>query len=154
MYKLKENKIDDFVYSGSQLMNKEGNTFEYVIKNNQLHILQNMETGEMERFTTFELRQMYGKEPLYYFCEFAIGESPLTWGEWQAINGQRYLQLDAWKAVCGAYDALEIDLMPEEEKNLIMLKLWDTDNHLVGIFGTEEIEEICAGNYEPWKEKK
>lgn len=148
MYKLKENKIDDFLYIGNQLMNREGNSFEYVAKANHLHILQNMETGEMEYFTTFELRQMYEKEPLYYFCEFVIGDNQ----EWQAINGQRYIRLDAWEAVCGAYDALEIDLMPEEEKNRIMLKLWNTDNHLVGIFGIEEIEEICAGNYEPWKE--
>lgn len=150
MYRLKDNKISDFLYPGSQLMNREGNSFEYVAKANQLHILQNMETGEQEYFTTFDLRQMYGKEPLYYFCEFAIGDNQ----EWQTINGQRYMQLGAWEAVCGAYDALEIDLMPEKEKKFIMLKLWDTDNYLVGIFGIEEIEEICAGNYEPWKEKK
>lgn len=149
MYKLSENKIFDFLYPGSQLMNKEGNSFEYVTQARQLHILQNMETGEMEHFTTFELRQMYGKEPLYYFCEFVIRDKQ----EWQIVNGQRYMQLNAWEAVCGAYDALEIDLMPEEEKNLIMLKLWGTGDHLVGIFGIEEIEEICAGNYEPWKEK-
>lgn len=148
MYKLKENKIDDFLYTGSQLMNKEGNTFEYVAKNNQLHLLRNMETGEMERFTTFELRQMYGKKPLYYFCE--VGTK--TDEEWFAVEGQRYLHLDAWEAVCGAYDALEVDLMPEEEKNRMMLKLWNTDDHLVGTFDTKEIEEICAGNYEPWKE--
>lgn len=92
--------------------------------------------------------KMYGKEPLYYFCEFVIGDNQ----EYQAINGQRYMQLDAWEAVCGAYDALEIDLMSEEEKNLIMLKLWDTNNRLVGTFDIKEIEEICAGNYEPWEE--
>lgn len=148
MYRLKENKINGFLYSGSQLINKEGNTFEYVAKANQLHILQNMETGEMERFTTSELRQMYGKEPLYYFCE--VGTK--TDEEWFAVEGQRYLHLDAWEAVCGAYDALEIDCMKEEEKNSIMLKLWNTDDHLVGIFDIKEIEEICAGNYEPWKE--
>ena len=152
MYRLKDNKIFDFLYPGSQLMNREGNFFEYVAKNNQLHILQNMETGEMEHFTTFELRNMYGKEPLHYFCEFGTGTCPLTCKEWFAVEGQRYMQLDAWEAVCGAYDALEIDLMPEEEKNLIMLKLWGTDNHLVGIFDIKEIEEICAGNYEPWEE--
>lgn len=148
MYRLKENKMDDFLYTGSQLINKEGNTFEYVTKVNQLHILQNIETGEMEQFTTVELRQMYGKEPLYYFCEFVIGDNR----EWQTVDGQRYMQLDAWEAVCGAYDALEIDLMSEEEKNLIMLKLWDTNNRLVGTFDIKEIEEICAGNYEPWEE--
>ena len=86
--------------------------------------------------------------PLYYFCEFNTGDNQ----EWQAVNGQRYMRLDAWEAVCGAYDALEIDCMSEEERNSIMLKLWNTDDHLVGIFDIKEIEEICAGNYEPWKE--
>lgn len=152
MYKLSENKLTDFLYTGSQLMDKEGSTFEYVAKNNRLHILENMETGEQEYFTTAELRQMYGKEPLYYFCEFASGESTLNCNEWQAIEGQQYMQLDAWEAVCGAYDALDIDYLTEEEKNFIMIKLWDTNNHVIGIFGIKEIEEICAGDYEPWEE--
>ena len=148
MYRLKENKINDFLYTGSQLMNREGNNFEYVTKANQLHILQNMETGEMEHFTTFELRQMYGKKPLYYFCEFVIGNNQ----EWQTIDGQRYMQLDAWNAVVGAMDWLEWDEMEEEEKESIFIKLWRSDHVLIGIFDADEIEEISCGNYEPWEE--
>ena len=129
-------------------MNREGNNFEYVTKANQLHILQNMETGEMEHFTTFELRQMYGKKPLYYFCEFVIGNNQ----EWQTIDGQRYMQLDAWNAVVGAMDWLEWDEMEEEEKESIFIKLWRSDHVLIGIFDADEIEEISCGNYEPWEE--
>ena len=147
MYRLKENKINDFLYTGSQLMNREGNNFEYVTKANQLHILQNMETGEMEHFTTFELRQMYGKKPLYYFCEFVIGNNQ----EWQTIDGQRYMQLDAWDAVVGAMDWLEWDEMEESAKASIFIKLLDSENNIVGIFDADEIEEISCGNYEPWE---
>lgn len=148
MYKLKENKIDDFLYTGSQLMNREGNNFEYVTKVNQLHVLQNMETGEMERFTTSELRQMYGKKPLYYFCEFVIGNNQ----EWQTIDGQRYTQLDAWEAVAGAMEWLEWDEMDENEKESVFIKLRRSDHVLIGIFDAEEIEKISRGDSEPWKE--
>lgn len=147
MYRLKENKINDFLYTGSQLMNREGNNFEYVTKANQLHILQNMETGEMEHFTTFELRQMYGKKPLYYFCEFVIGNNQ----EWQTIDGQRYMQLDAWDAVVGAMDWLEWDEMEESAKASLFIKLLDSENNIVGTFDADEIEEISCGNYEPWE---
>ena len=148
MYKLKENRIDDFLYTGSQLMNKEGNTFEYVAKNNQLHILRNMETGEMEEFTTFELRNMYAKEPLYYCCEFVIGDNQ----EWQTVNGQRYMQLDAWDAVVGAMEWLNWDYMEESEKAGIFIKLLDSKNNIMGIYDADELEKISYGAYEPWKE--
>ena len=148
MYRLKENKINDFLYTGSQLMNQEGNFFEYVTKANQLHILQNMETGEMEHFTTFELRQMYGKKPLYYFCEFVIGNNQ----EWQTIDGQRYMQLGAWDAVAGAMDWLEWDEMEESAKASIFIKLLDSENNIVGIYDANELKKISYGDCEPWKE--
>lgn len=152
MYRLKENKMDDFLYTGSWLMNKEGNTFEYVAKNNQLYILRNMETGEMERFTYCELRQMYGKKPVYYYCEFSHGENLCTCEEWQEAGSQRYLQLPAWESVAGAMDWLKWDEMEEEEKNSIFIKLWRSDHVLVGIFDAEELEKISYGEYEPWEE--
>lgn len=145
MYKLKENKIDDFLYAGSQLMNREGNTFEYVTKARQLHILQNMETEEMEHFTTFELRQMYGKEPnpVWYKCEFTHGENVTNCEPWQTIWGCR--SSGAWYAVTGALEWLEWDYMKESEKASIFIKLLDSENNIVGIYDADELEKISYG---------
>lgn len=87
-------------------------------------------------------------KPLYYFCEFNTGDNQ----EWQTVNGQRYMQLDAWEAVAGAMDWLEWDEMEKEQKELIFIKLWRSDHVLIGIFDAEEIERISYGDYEPWKE--
>lgn len=152
MYKLSENKLTDFLYTGSQLMTKEGNTFKYVTKLKELYQFYDIANEEEVYFTLSEVKNLYGIEPLYYFCEFAAGENTLNCNEWQAVEGQQYMQLDAWEAVCGACDGLEGDNMSEAEKDKFMLKLWRTDNILVGIFGIDEIKEICCGNYEPWKE--
>lgn len=145
MYKLKENKINDFLYTGSQLMNKEGNNFEYVAKNNQLHILQNMETGEMEHFTTFELRQAYGKEPnpVWYRCEFTHGENDTNCEPWQPVWGCR--SSSAWDCVVGALEWIEWDYMEESEKTNIFVRLWDSENNIVGIYDADELEKISYG---------
>lgn len=95
-----------------------------------------------------KIEENYIKEPLYYFCEFVIGDNQ----EWQAIDGQRYMQLDAWEAVCGAMEWLEWDEMDEKEKESIFIKLWRSDHVLIGIFDAEEIEKISRGDSEPWKE--
>lgn len=145
MYKLKENKIDDFIYSGSQLMNREGNFFEYVTEGNQCHILQNMETGELEYFTWFELRNMYGKEPnpIYYKCEFTHGEGVMNCEPWQAVWGCR--SSDAWECVTGALEWLEWDEIEESEKSNIFIKLLDSENNIVGIYDADELEKISYG---------
>lgn len=152
MYRLKDNKIHDFLYAGSYLMDKNGNSFEYVTKNNKLHLLQNMETGEMERFTTSELRQMYGKEPnpIWYWCEFSHGENVTNCEPWQTVWG--CCSSDAWECVIGALEWLEWDYMEESEKASIFIKLWDSENNIVGIYDADELEKISYGEYEPWKE--
>lgn len=152
MYRLKENKINDFLYTGSQLMNREGNNFEYVTKANQLHILQNMETGEMERFTTSELRQMYGKEPnpVWYWCKFTHGENVTNCEPWQTVPGGKHK--DAWDAVVGAMEWLEWDEMEESAKASIFIELLDSENIIVGIYDADELKKISCGDYEPWEE--
>lgn len=145
MYKLSENKLADFLYTGSQLMNKEGNSFEYVTKNNQLHILQNMETGGMEHFTTSELRKMYGKEinPVYYMCDFTHGENVTNCEPWQAVPSAKYK--DVWECVIGALEWLEWDEMEESEKASIFIRLWDSENNTVGVYDADELEKISYG---------
>ena len=152
MYRLKENKMDDFTYPGSQLTNREGNFFEYVAKNNQLHILRNMETGEMEEFTTFELRNMYGKEPnpVWYKCEFTHGENIINCNPWQPVPSAKYT--DAWEAVVGALEWIEWDEMEESAKASIFIKLLDSENNIVGIYDANELKKISYGDCEPWKE--
>lgn len=145
MYKLLYNKLTDFLYTGSQLMDKEGNFFEYVTEGNQCHILQNMETGEMERFTTSELRKMYGKEPnpICYKCEFTHGEGVTNCEPWQGVPGCS--SSDAWEAVVGAMEWLEWDNMEESEKANIFVRLWDSENNIVGIYDADELEKISYG---------
>lgn len=145
MYRLKDNKVSDFLYPGSCLMNKEGNTFEYVTKYNQLYALQNMETEELEYFTWFELRQMYGKEPnpVYYTCEFTHGENVVNCEEWQTVPECK--SSDAWEVVTGALEWLEWDYMEESEKANIFVRLWDSENNIVGIYDADELEKISYG---------
>lgn len=152
MYNLNKSNLDGFLYAGSQLVDVESNSLEYVTKNNQLHILQNMETGEMERFTTSELCQMYAKEPrpAWYWCEFTHGKNTVNCNPWQIVPYENYK--DAWETITGAMEWLEWDEMEEEEKKSIFIKLWRFDHVLIGIFNAEEIEEISYGSYEPWKE--
>ena len=145
MYRLKDNKVSDFLYPGSQLMNREGNSFEYVVKNNHLHILQNMETGEMEKFTIFELRNMYGKEPnpVWYRCEFTHGEGVTNYEPWQAVPTLKLS--NAWETIVDALEWLEWDEMEESEKSNIFIKLLDSENNIVGIYDVDELEKISYG---------
>ena len=145
MYKLLYNKLTDFLYPGSQLMSREGNFFEYITEGNQCHILQNMETGEREYFTTAELRKMYGKEPnpIYYKCEFTHGEGVMNCEPWQAIPTSKLS--DAWETVTGALEWLEWGEIKESEKSNIFIKLLDSENNIVGIYDADELEKISSG---------
>lgn len=152
MYKLSENKISGFLYSGSQLMDKEGHTLEFIAKCNRLYLFYDIDEEEDRYLTHQEIKKLYGIAPRYYYCEFAHGKNSCSCKEWQEIGSQRYLQLPAWEAVAGAMDWLKWDEMEEEEKESIFIKLWRSDHILIGIFSTEEIEEISCGEYEPWGE--
>lgn len=145
MYRLKDNKVSDFLYPGSCLMNKEGNTFEYVAQYNRLYTLQNMETEELEYFTWFELLNMYGKEPnpVWYRCEFTHGEGITNCEPWQTVWGCR--SSDAWECVTGALEWLEWDYMEESEKSNIFIKLLNSENNIVGIYDADELEKISYG---------
>lgn len=151
MYKLSGNKIFNYLYPNSRLINNEGHVLEYVTKCNQLYLLYDTDEEEEIYYTFTEMRQLWGVKPAYYYCEFSHGENSCSCEEWQEVGSQRYLQLPAWDAVVGAMDWLEWDEMEEEEKNSIFIKLWRSDHVLVGIFNADEIAEISCGNYEPWE---
>lgn len=152
MYRLSENKIDDFLYSGSRLIDANGNEFEYVRKLKELYCFYDTANEEEVFFTFSEMRQLYGIAPIYYHCEYSHGKNVCECTEWFPIATQKYMELDAWEAVTGAMDWLEWDYMDEKEKSSIFIKLWRSDNILVGVFDVKEVEAISCGEYEPWKE--
>lgn len=152
MYKLSGNKLNDFLYPGSRLINNEGHLLEYVTKCNQLYLLYDTDEEEEIYYTFTEMRQLSGIKPAYYYCEFSHGENSCGCTEWQEVGSQRYLQLPAWDAVAGAMDWLGWDEMEKEKKELIFIKLWRSDHVLIGIFDADELEKISYGDYEPWEE--
>lgn len=152
MYRFPKSKIDDYLYPGSRLIDANGNEFEYVRKLKELYCFYDTANEEEVFFTFSEVRQLYGITPIYYHCEYSHGENVCECTEWHPIASQNYMQLDAWESVAGAMEFLNWDEMEEEEKNTIFIQLWNSNDILVGVFDSKEVEAISCGEYEPWKE--